>query len=341
MTPVRQKFSRRFTSWCKQNTLVAACISAVWRLRYANGGIRYLLRGVSHGVALNRQGSGHRFLLRRAIHILEKVAADPTLRTPNTDSLVRFITSTILSAARGNPVDPKTHEWAAQVISIYARKQPPGHFASAAAFELRRRLFSPSNAYLRPYAAGQRPALQVSYDALLSLAYRRRSVRKFAGQRVPIADIKRALAIAIQSPSACNRQPFQFRFFDRPAIVAAIADAAPGVRGLTFPALILITVQYRAYHDDRELICPIVDAAQAVMAFQLALETLGLSSLCINWPSDRQADERLRQAVDLPADECAILRLGIGYADPAGMIAASPKRAIEEIFSANKDIINP
>ena len=65
------------------------------------------------------------------------------------------------------------------------------------------------------------PAYLCRPDGLRELAERRRSVRWFADRPVPHDLIDKALEVGLQAPSACNRQPFAFRFFDDPELVPA------------------------------------------------------------------------------------------------------------------------
>src|SRR5207253_1570225 len=65
-----------------------------------------------------------------------------------------------------------------------------------------------------PYKRDLSAPPSVGYDDLLKLARRRRSVRWFLPRPVPRQAIEQAIALAAQSPSACNRQPFVFRVFD-------------------------------------------------------------------------------------------------------------------------------
>jgi len=61
-----------------------------------------------------------------------------------------------------------------------------------------------------PYS--RRGSCPVSFDSFAALAKRRRSVRWFLQTEVPHVLIDRALEIAAESPTACNRQPFSIVF---------------------------------------------------------------------------------------------------------------------------------
>ncbi len=80
--------------------------------------------------------------------------------------------------------------------------------------------------------------LNVSIEDLDQLAWRRRSVRWYQDKPVPREVIDRAIEVAKLSPSACNRQPFEFRVFDDPKLAkeVVLSPAGPADSPTTFPA---------------------------------------------------------------------------------------------------------
>jgi len=108
--------------------------------------------------------------------------------------------------------------------------------------------------------------------------------------------------------------------------VQKIIQIPGGVRGYTVPSVVVITARYSGYFDERDLFVPFIDASHASMGFQLALETMGLSSVCINWPQIKKMDSRIRSLISLEEDECVVMLLGVGYPDPQGLIPYSGKK---------------
>ncbi len=90
-----------------------------------------------------------------------------------------------------------------------------------------------------PYKRNTDEPSPVNYEDLLKLAYRRRSVRWYLQKPVPRELIDRALAVATLSPSACNRQPFEFHIFDDPDVVKKVASIPMGTKGFShnFPVI--------------------------------------------------------------------------------------------------------
>jgi nitroreductase len=76
------------------------------------------------------------------------------------------------------------------------------------------------------------------------------------------------------------------------------------------------------------------------MSFLFALETLGLSSVCLNMPSLPDREESLRRIIKLDDDEIVVMLIGIGYPDPNGKIAYSAKRDIPSLIQCNDRLIS-
>lgn len=178
----------------------------------------------------------------------------------------------------------------------------------------------------------------VSYEDLKQLAEQRTSTRWFQQKEVPRELVDKALKVALESPSACNRQSYEFRLYDDPSLIDKITDLSIGVSGYqdNIPCLAVIVGKQRAYFHDRDKHVIYIDASLSAMAFQYALETLDLASCCINWPAIPQKDEEISNLLRLGDDEEVIMLMAIGYPDPDGMIPCSVKKDIGKIRSYNE-----
>jgi len=181
-----------------------------------------------------------------------------------------------------------------------------------------------------PYQRDLSRAPSVSYDDLFELARRRRSVRWFLQKPVPRETIDRAIIVAGQSPSACNRQPFQFRVFDDPELVPKVAELPLGTRGFSqnFPAIVVVIGRLRSYFSERDRHLIYIDASLAVMGFVYAAESQGLSTCCINWPDIDEREQKIAEMLKLEPDERAIMFIAVGYPDPEGLVAYSGKKPL-------------
>lgn len=169
----------------------------------------------------------------------------------------------------------------------------------------------------------------VSFDALFSLATQRRSVRWYTDKPVDRTLIDQAVRIASLSPSACNRQPFEFHVFDTVELKNKVGSIPMGIRPFhrQIPVFVVLVGKLSAYLSERDRHVIYIDGGLAAMSFMLALETLGLSSVPINWPDIEEIEQQMDRTIDLAADERPIMLIGLGYADPDGMIPYSQKKA--------------
>ncbi len=173
----------------------------------------------------------------------------------------------------------------------------------------------------------------VDVDALERLARRRRSVRWYLPQPVPRELIDRAIRVGSYAPSACNRQPFEFRVFDDPQTASEIGQLPMGTKGFSqnFPCLVVVVGKLYAYPFERDRHLIYIDASLAVMGFLYALEAQGLSSCCINWPDIETRERAMARRLGLAPDERVVMCISVGYPDPAGMVPFSQKKPMDEL----------
>ncbi|ARA94414.1 hypothetical protein AWN76_015475 [Rhodothermaceae bacterium RA] len=189
----------------------------------------------------------------------------------------------------------------------------------------------------RPYKRDLSKPPSVGYEDLLALAWRRRSVRWFLPEPVPRELIEKAIEVAKLSPSACNRQPFQFRVFDDPNLVPEVASLPGGTAGFShqFPAIVVLVGELRNYYGERDRHLIYIDASLAAMSFVFACETLGLGTCCINWPDIEEDEKRADEVLQLEPDQRPIMFIAVGFPDPEGMVAYSQKKPNSQICRYN------
>lgn len=287
-----------------------------------------------------RSPDGTMAILRRNVHRLEKGILMMPRRTPFALDYVGETVSAFVAAtqAPGDGVDDSELAWASDVLSEYFQIH-----AIERAVEEHRRLFEtvrrePSSPEPRtPYVRNLAGPVSVSFDDLKMLARRRRSVRWFLPRPVERELLDKALEVGAQAPTACNRQPFRFQFFDDPSLVRRIIDIPFGLAGYghQVPVVGVVIGQQRHFFDERDRHLIYIDSALAVMGFLLALETLGLASCCVNWPDIEEKETRMDEFLDLAPDERPVMLIAIGYPHPQGMVANSTKKSLIQLRSFN------
>lgn len=285
--------------------------------------------------------------LRRNIHRLEK----GILSRPRRDVFgLDYIEETIqcYSAALNQKdvslrVSGEELQWAYDVLTQYfdiTRSHPLIDKMKDAfsALPLSIEASQPERAAARvPYKRDLALPSPVDYEDLLSLARHRRSVRWFEQKPVPREIIERAVAVAAESPSACNRQPFEFRVFDDPEWVEKVAALPAGTTGFShnFPCVIVVLGRLSNYFDERDRHLIYIDGALATMGFVYAIETQGLSTCCINWPDIPERELATQQLLGLEPEERPVMFIAIGYPDPEGLVAYSEKKPLHQLCRYN------
>jgi nitroreductase len=182
-----------------------------------------------------------------------------------------------------------------------------------------------------PYPRSGLQKSNVTFEQFKALAIQRRSTRWFEAEPVPRELIDKAVLIGLQAPSACNRQPFEFRIFDHQERCREIANIPMGTSGYAqnIPAIVVVVGKLNAYFDERDRHLIYVDGALASMSFMFALETLGLASCPINWPDMEERERMMEAALGLKKWERPIMLMAVGFPDPEGGIPFSEKAPID------------
>lgn len=285
----------------------------------------------------NRDARGSLTALRRDIHRLEKGMIMRPRRIPFGKDYVPPMIDAFATLEQNNALPTDDRGWAVAVISEY--------FAITRAVEddwlVKARSSFESLGVVNevpdriPFARSESPRSDITFDQLRTLAVRRRSVRWFLDEPVDQEAVDRALSVAGQAPSACNRQNIRFHVAYGAAISSPILATAGGTRGFgeQVPAVAVVIGRLAGYRYGFDRHAIFIDGGLASMGFLFALETQGLSACCINWPDVGSQYRKLKQFVHLEPDEQVLMLIAIGHADPAGLIPSSVKRSIDSMRS--------
>lgn len=283
---------------------------------------------------------GSSYLLRRNIHRLEK----GLLMKPRREIFaVDYIIETVdcykktLQANQNSLIVEEELQWAYDVLQEYFSiviTHPKVEQAKTKFLSLKH-LCNPKK-YV-PYKRDIKIPSPVTYEQFRKLSYRRRSVRWYLPKPVPRELLDQAIVVASLSPSACNRQPFEFRIFDQPELVQQVSALPMGTKGFNynFPVVIAVVGKLGAYFSARDRHLIYIDASLVSMSFMYALETLGLSSCPINWPDIATREKKMSSLLNLELDERVIMLIAVGYPDPEGMVAYSQKKSLNQIRRYN------
>lgn len=279
------------------------------------------------------------FHLRRQIHRLEKGLI---MKNRRSVFAMDYILDTVYNYERVYKGMNEQHlqrdegllMWSAGVLEHYFSQV--GHHEIIARARVIFQGIPRSSANIQGHVPYYRKAIktaEVSYEGLFDLAVQRRSVRWYQDKPVDRTLIEQAMRIASLSPSACNRQPFEFHVYDTEDLKNRVGSIPMGIRPFhrQIPVFVVVVGKLSAYLSERDRHVIYIDGGLAAMSFMLALETLGLSSVPINWPDIEEIEQEMDRTLGLAADERPIMLIGLGYADPEGMIPYSQKKSTDII----------
>ncbi len=283
-----------------------------------------------------KNGNGNRYLLTRNIHRIEK----GLLMKPRKDLFaLDYIEETIKAyeACILNPsnIDSQV-KWYTDVLSLYfenIRKHDMVEGLHNRFLALQERPKTDNNMKRIPYLRELENKNVPDYNSFLNLTKQRRSVRWFEEKKVPRELLNKAIEAAGMAPSACNRQPFEYRIFDIPDLLKKVVEIPMGTKGYAhnIPVFIVVIGNLDAYYDERDRHLIYIDASLANMNFMLALETLGLSSCPVNWPDLEEKEKKMAKFLNLKTYQRPIMCIAVGYPSKDGLVACSEKRDINSM----------
>jgi len=297
---------------------------------------------VGAGIArYNQTGGGGEdlFLLRRNIHMLEKgLTMRPRRDSFGHDYIERTVHSFAASTAAGGALMASTEvHWMYSVLHDYFE-------ATAASTDPRvqglRGTFDGIRAEVGPQlelgCGPHAPSVEtppVGIEALTGLAERRKSVRWFTDQPVDREIVDRAVRVAAESPTACNRQPYRFEIVDDPASVAKVAAIPMGTNGYRdqIAGLVVVVGDLSAFFDERDRHLIYVDGCLASMGLVYGFEAQGIGTCCINWPDIPEKERAMANLLGLAAHERVIMLLAYGYADATALVPNSAKKDLAAV----------
>lgn len=290
------------------------------------------------------------FLLRRNIHRLEKgLSLTPRRPTFAADYIGETIEAYRLVRVAEQHRSQSSEEllWAFDVLTDYfaANASHPKIDLARGAFG---QLLPPTRcedaetqygglAKRSPFERRQSPPTSISYEDMLNLAKRRRSVRYFEDRPVPRELLDKVVDVARYAPTACNRLPYSFRVIDDYKMVQEAAGNAGGTAGYksSIQSLIVVVGHCSAYFDERDRHLIYIDSSLASMSLMFAAETLGLSTCAINWSDVEWRERKMAKLLNLPPDDRVIMLIAIGYGLPESKVPFSAKKTVAELRNFN------
>lgn len=170
----------------------------------------------------------------------------------------------------------------------------------------------------------------------LDVVYGRRSVREFTKAPVDDNDLRRAVQIAMQAPSVCNRQAARVHQFHDPRAIRAALDLQGGFSGYQMPPkLLLITCDLTAFLFSTERNQAFIDGGLFMMTLLLGLQQMGLGSCSLNTAMGADREASIRKILNIPESEVFISFVAVGHYDPEILTPKSKRIAVDDVLIAH------
>ncbi|WP_254272339.1 nitroreductase family protein [Haloarcula marina] len=301
-------------------------------------------KSILHGQALYQEledsGSKPQHRVIRQIHRIEKGISMKDRRDVFAEGYIQQTVNDVSKLWKQSKTADTQLKWSIDVLSEYFEIVEKTEPISRAETNFKHLLteidYEPEEK--KPIKRSEVESNSVTYRDFHELALQRTSTRWFEQRKVPREVLNKSLETALQSPSACNRQSFEFRFYDEKELIQEITELPIGVSGYrdNIPCLAVIVGKHRAYSDARDRHVVYIDSSLTAMSFQYALEAQGLASCCINWPVIHRLEVDMADTIGLDDDEEVIMLMAIGYPDSEAKVPFSAKKSVDEVASFNE-----
>ena len=142
----------------------------------------------------------------------------------------------------------------------------------------------------------------------------RHSIRHFSDVPVNMDILNRALSLAQQTPSACNRQGWRTIVVQDKNKVSDILNYQNGNAGFGYEIdkLLLVVVDIQAFNSEREVFQPYVDGGMYAMRLLDSLCYCGIATCPLSAALTPEQEENVRRIAELDDSEIPIIFIGIG-----------------------------
>lgn len=165
--------------------------------------------------------------------------------------------------------------------------------------------------------------------------YSRYSLREFKEEIVPESLIRRAVDLALKTPSVCNRQAWCIYHTSDIEVKNMVLGHQTGNRpfGERAPNLLLITTDLKAFFAGSEHYQHWIDGGLLAMSLMYTLHSLGLASCALNWSQNPIADIKFRKHLSIKPNLTVIMVLLVGFPNEKNKVCVSSRRPVNEIFT--------
>lgn len=169
-------------------------------------------------------------------------------------------------------------------------------------------------------------------------SYSRHTIRHFKEDvSIPLDNIIKALALAQNSPSACNRQSVRVKLVTDKILMKELFKIQSGNRGFgnLIDKLIVVTFDM-GYWNYITTIGGYVDSGIYMMNLLYSLHYYKIGACSLNTLFNKSQDKKVRQLINLPSTEIIAGFIGIGEVADNLVIAKSTRNDLNDVLTIIK-----
>lgn len=165
--------------------------------------------------------------------------------------------------------------------------------------------------------------------------FSRYSLREFSKNVVGDDIIKRAIKLAMKTPSVCNRQAWHiFHSNDSETIKKALYyQNGNKPFGDKLTNLMIVSTDLKAFFAGSEHYQHWIDGGLFSMSIIYALHSLGVASCPLNWSQTPKVDKEIRKVINIKPNQTIIMMIAVGYPDESNRVCSSTRRPLNEVLS--------
>jgi len=171
----------------------------------------------------------------------------------------------------------------------------------------------------------------------------RHSMRQFASKPVSVGLLVEAVRRAIEaSPSVCNRQAWRTYELSSPGAVSEAMAHHSGSSGFkeSIPTVLIVTALLEDFISPEERYQSWIDGGMFSQSLLMALHSLGLASIPLNWDVEPARDVAMRQRLRISSSENILMLIGVGHYPDKFSYAMSKRKRLQEVFVPERAIFD-
>ena len=168
----------------------------------------------------------------------------------------------------------------------------------------------------------------------------RYSLREFSKTKVDDEVLKRALRLALKTPSVCNRQAWHTYYTSDKAVLDAALKYQNGNTGFGHAVanLLVVTTDLKAFFAGEEHYQHWIDGGMFSMSVVHALHSLGVASCCLNWSQSPRSDMLLRKTLNINKRHTVMMLIAYGYPNEDNTVCLSSRKPLTEYLTELKKV---